>query len=166
MNNKAVPWHIPAREAHSKVAQNKTSIRGARPGVSDELWDKNAIGLRRWDVATQERKITCRLVECMYWLESCIVPRSVIESGLFSCQKGVYPRQVLVWAFRKMCVNCARVIFLGNFFNKQSRPPQGVWVVEKGGKCQFYIIVEYIIQTTSFIIPHIIDMTKKEIWLV
>ena len=32
-------------------------IRGASPGVSDELWDKNAIGGRRWNVATKERKI-------------------------------------------------------------------------------------------------------------
>ena len=37
--------------------QNKTFIRGASPGVSDELWDKNAIGGRRWDVATQKRKV-------------------------------------------------------------------------------------------------------------
>ena len=37
--------------------QNKTFIRGASPGVSDELWDKNAIGERRWDVATQEREV-------------------------------------------------------------------------------------------------------------
>ena len=36
---------------------NKTFIRRASPGVSDELWDKNAIGRRRWDVATQERKV-------------------------------------------------------------------------------------------------------------
>ena len=39
-------WHRP---------QNKTFIRGASPGVSDELWDKNALGGRRWDVATQKR---------------------------------------------------------------------------------------------------------------
>ena len=32
-------------------------IRGVSPGVSDELWDKNAIGGRRWDVAAQERKV-------------------------------------------------------------------------------------------------------------
>ena len=37
--------------------QNKTFIRGASPGVSDELWDKNVIGGRGWDVATQERKV-------------------------------------------------------------------------------------------------------------
>ena len=37
--------------------QNKTFIRGASPGVSDKLRDKNAIGGRRWDVATQERKV-------------------------------------------------------------------------------------------------------------
>ena len=40
--------------------QNKTFIRGASPGVSDELWDKNAIGGRRLDVATQERKV-CKM---------------------------------------------------------------------------------------------------------
>ena len=37
--------------------QNKTFIRGASPGVSDRLWDKNAIGVRKWDVATQERNV-------------------------------------------------------------------------------------------------------------
>ena len=53
-----VPWHIPAREAYLKVAPpSETFIRGASPGVSDELWDKNAICGWRWDVATQERKI-------------------------------------------------------------------------------------------------------------
>ena len=56
-----VPWHTPAREAYWKVAshrpKNKTFIIGASPGVSDKLWNKNAIGGRRWDVATQERKV-------------------------------------------------------------------------------------------------------------
>ena len=37
--------------------QNKTCRIGASPGVSDELWNKNAIGGRKWDVATQERKV-------------------------------------------------------------------------------------------------------------
>ena len=37
--------------------QSKTFIRGAIPGVSDELWEENAIGGKRWDVATQERKV-------------------------------------------------------------------------------------------------------------
>ena len=37
--------------------QNKSFIRGASRGVSDEMSDKNAIGGRRWDVADQERKV-------------------------------------------------------------------------------------------------------------
>ena len=37
--------------------QNKHFLRGASPGVLDELWDKKAIGGRIWDVATQERKV-------------------------------------------------------------------------------------------------------------
>ena len=37
--------------------QNKTFIRGASPGVSDELRDINAIGGRRWNVAPQEQKV-------------------------------------------------------------------------------------------------------------
>ena len=37
--------------------ENKTFIRGASPDVSDELWDRNAIGGRRWYAATQERKV-------------------------------------------------------------------------------------------------------------
>ena len=41
----------------SHRTQNKTFIRGASPGVSVELWDRNAIGRRRWDVATQEREV-------------------------------------------------------------------------------------------------------------
>ena len=41
----------------SQRHQNKAFIKGASPGVSDELGDKNAIGGRRWDVATHERKV-------------------------------------------------------------------------------------------------------------
>ena len=37
--------------------QNKTFIKGASPGVSDKLWDKNAISGRRCDFATQERNV-------------------------------------------------------------------------------------------------------------
>ena len=37
--------------------QNITFIRGARPGVSYKLRDKNAIGMRRWNISTQERKV-------------------------------------------------------------------------------------------------------------
>ena len=43
--------------------QNKTFIRGASPGVSDKLCDKNTIGGRRWDVATQERKVCIMEIE-------------------------------------------------------------------------------------------------------
>ena len=35
----------------------KKIIRGASPGTPLELWDKNTIGWRRWNVATQERKV-------------------------------------------------------------------------------------------------------------
>ena len=57
-----VPWQIPAREALMKVAgsqrpQNKTLKREASPGIPYELWDKHTIGLRRWNIATQERKV-------------------------------------------------------------------------------------------------------------
>ena len=37
--------------------QNKTFIRGARPGISYKLRDKNATGRRRWNIYTQERKV-------------------------------------------------------------------------------------------------------------
>ena len=37
--------------------KNKTFIRGASPGISYELWDKNTIGWRRRNIATQERKV-------------------------------------------------------------------------------------------------------------
>ena len=38
-------------------SQNKTLIRGESHGLSDELWDKNAIDGRRWDVSAPERKV-------------------------------------------------------------------------------------------------------------
>ena len=48
--------------------QNKTFIRGASPGVSDELRNKNAIGWQRWDLATQEygnwNRHVCRKGKC------------------------------------------------------------------------------------------------------
>ena len=42
----------------SSGTQNKTPIRGASPpGVSYQLRDENAIGRRRWNITTQERKV-------------------------------------------------------------------------------------------------------------
>ena len=35
----------------SRRSQNKTFIRGASPGIPYELWDKHAIGWRRWNIA-------------------------------------------------------------------------------------------------------------------
>ena len=37
--------------------QDKTSIRGASPGISNKLRNKDAIGGRGLNIATQERKI-------------------------------------------------------------------------------------------------------------
>ena len=37
--------------------QNNTFIRGASPGVSYKSRDKHAIGRRRWNITTQERKV-------------------------------------------------------------------------------------------------------------
>ena len=51
-----ISWHISAYWK-SHRPQNKRFIRGAIPGVSDQLWDKDAIGWREWDVASQERKV-------------------------------------------------------------------------------------------------------------
>ena len=41
----------------SRRPQNKTSIRGASPGISYKLWKKEAIGGRGWNTGTQERNI-------------------------------------------------------------------------------------------------------------
>ena len=38
-------------------------MRGASPGVSDELCHKNTIGARRLDVATQKRKVCNKEIE-------------------------------------------------------------------------------------------------------
>ena len=46
---------IPARESY--WSQNKIFIRGASPGRSDAVRDKNAIGGLRWDAANRERKV-------------------------------------------------------------------------------------------------------------
>ena len=37
--------------------QNKTFIRGASPGVAYKFRNKNAIGWRRWNITTKERKV-------------------------------------------------------------------------------------------------------------
>ena len=37
--------------------RNKTFIQDVNQGVSNKLRDKNAIGRRRWDITTQERKV-------------------------------------------------------------------------------------------------------------
>ena len=47
----------------SRRPWNKTFIRGASPGIPYELWDKNTIGWRRWNIATQERKVCDMEVE-------------------------------------------------------------------------------------------------------
>ena len=41
----------------SRRPQDKTSIRGASPGIPYKLRNKDAIGGRGWNIATQERKI-------------------------------------------------------------------------------------------------------------
>ena len=41
----------------SRRPQDKTSTRGASPGISYKLRNKDAIGGRGWNIATQERKI-------------------------------------------------------------------------------------------------------------
>ena len=41
----------------SRIALRKKIIRGASPGVSYELLDKNGIGGRRCDFASHERKV-------------------------------------------------------------------------------------------------------------
>ena len=47
----------------SRRSQNKRFIRGASPSIPYELWDKHTIAWRRWNIATQERKICDREVE-------------------------------------------------------------------------------------------------------
>ena len=44
------------RFGKSPGPQNKTFTRGASPGLSYTLRDKNAIGWRGWNITTQERK--------------------------------------------------------------------------------------------------------------
>ena len=41
----------------SRRSQDKISIRGASPGIAYKLRNKDAIGGRSWNIATQERKI-------------------------------------------------------------------------------------------------------------
>ena len=54
------PRSIPVWVAYWKSPgpQNKTFIRRASPGVSYKLRDKNAVCRRRWNITTQERKIS------------------------------------------------------------------------------------------------------------
>ena len=41
----------------SRATYNKTFKRVANPGIPYELWDKNAIGWRSWNIASQEWKV-------------------------------------------------------------------------------------------------------------
>ena len=52
----------------SRRHQNYTSIRGASPGISHKLRDKDAIGGRSWNIATQERKICDMEIEIVMFV--------------------------------------------------------------------------------------------------
>ena len=45
-----LPWKL-------RRSQNNTFIRGGNPDIACELSDKHAIGGRRWNIATRERKV-------------------------------------------------------------------------------------------------------------
>ena len=47
----------------SRRPQNKIFIRGASPGISYELWDKNVMEFWRCNIATYEQKICDMEVE-------------------------------------------------------------------------------------------------------
>ena len=51
----------------------KKIIKGASPGIPYVLSDKNTIGWRRWNIATQERKVCDREVKIVTF----VVKRSV-----------------------------------------------------------------------------------------
>ena len=53
--------HRTSRKSHR--SQNKTLIRGASPGIPYELWDKHTICWRRWNIATQKKKVCDMEVE-------------------------------------------------------------------------------------------------------
>ena len=50
----------------SRRPKNKTFIRGANPGIPYELRNKNPIGWRRLNIATQERKVCDMEVEIVW----------------------------------------------------------------------------------------------------
>ena len=54
-------WHIPVWEAYLEVAMhgslNKTFSRGASPGISQEMRNKNTIGRQWWYFSTPKRKV-------------------------------------------------------------------------------------------------------------
>ena len=68
MTISSIPWRIPVREAYLKVAS--PSIRGASPGISYKLRNKDAIGGRGWNIATQERKICYVEIEIILLLRN------------------------------------------------------------------------------------------------
>ena len=100
--------------------QNKTLIRGSSPGVSDELWDKNAICGRRWDVVTQERNVCNMEIEIVTfvvkgrakltvptdWQEQIQVgSRSVALRRVFDLKlRGIHLTEIIikVWVIRLM----------------------------------------------------------------
>ena len=123
-----VPLHIPARVAYFKVhcPQNKIFIRGGNPGVSDELWDKNAIDGRILNVATQERKV-CNMeiklvtlvvkgngeVDRTYWLAG-VNPNRKQEF----CSKVT---RALLKGLRKPSGHCTSSLIKASLLNKCNR---------------------------------------------
>ena len=99
--------------------QNKIFIRGASPGVSDELWDKNAIGWRRLDVATQERKVCNMEIEIVAF----VVKGSAKLTVPTDCQEQIQVRSRSV-ALRRVFDLKLRGIHLTEIILK-------VWVINR-----------------------------------
>ena len=81
--------------------------------MSDELWDKNAIGRRRWDVAIQERedcnmeieivtlvvKGSAKLTVPIDWQQQIqVASRSFAIRGVFDLKlRGIYLTEIIIW---------------------------------------------------------------------
>ena len=68
---------IPVADTLWKQIFRKTSIRGASQTISYNLRNKDAIGGRSWDIATQERKICDMEIETAMFVISIIAIRHV-----------------------------------------------------------------------------------------
>ena len=86
----------------SRHPQDKTSIRGASPGISYKLRNKDAIGGRGWNIATQERKICDVEIEIVTFVNDNWRKNSVIKYLFLTVSSVQDMRNELQWEYTRL----------------------------------------------------------------